>query len=58
LDEIDDGSIVLKKKIRSREEKNKTLQETIVERLTAELHGAFNSIVMSLQSEQIKENKT
>jgi folate-dependent phosphoribosylglycinamide formyltransferase PurN len=51
LEELDDGNIVLKKKVRSRDEKPKTLQETIVERLTAEMHGAFNSIVMSLQSE-------
>jgi hypothetical protein len=51
LEEIDDGSIVLKKKIKSKDEKSKTLQETIVDRLTTELHGAFNSIVMSLQSE-------
>ena len=51
LGELDDGDVVLKKKMKSRDEIPKTLQETIIERLTSELHGAFNSIVMSLLSE-------
>ena len=51
MEELDDGDLVLKKKVRSGDERPKTLQETIIERLTAELHGAFNCIVLSLHSE-------
>jgi hypothetical protein len=49
--------MVLKKKVKSKDEESKSLQEKIVERLSAEFHGAFNSIWMSVSSEQIKENR-
>ncbi len=47
----DTGEMILKRKTKTKDEQSKTLQQRILERLQTELHGAFNSVVISLHSQ-------
>jgi hypothetical protein len=41
---------MLVKKVKSKAEEEKTLQQRILERLQSELYGAFNAVTLSLHS--------
>ena len=52
----DTGEMILKKKIKTKEEAPQSLQQRILDRLQNELYGAFNSVVISMHSQQISDN--
>lgn len=52
LEEMEDGDMVLKRKLRTKDDDDdhRSLQERILDRLKTELYGAFHSTIMSAHS--------
>lgn len=49
LEQIGD-ELILRKKFKSKETESRTLQDKILERLSNELHGAYNAVSMVIYS--------
>jgi hypothetical protein len=57
LEELNDGTVVLKNKPKTSDESKKSLQEKIIERLSVEIDGAYNAIELLALNDQLIEAK-